>query len=222
MCYSLVGFRLGEVAYDVGTAGLVPPPWRQFATRMLDPVMRRTRAAEPLGYGATMMDAFRANTPILSRTVPTTGELDRSAYAPFSAEGWFNKERKSVERSNMPADEKRATISSLRQQANKLNMTPVQQAEFMRLAGLPIEQFNLRGTSTVPAVANLERLRSMGIGRESYALVNTTDKLGRKSTQLVAPNASAIGYQPQGLQALRFFGGVNLMAVPRGRRELAK
>jgi RNA polymerase sigma factor (sigma-70 family) len=217
-----VGFRLGEVAYDVGTAGLVPPPWRQFATRMLDPVMRRTRAAEPLGYGATMMDAFRANTPILSRTVPTTGALDRSAYAPFSAEGWFNKERKSVERSNMPADEKRATISSLRQQANKLNMTPVQQAEFMRLAGLPIEQFNLRGTSTVPAVANLERLRSMGIGRESYALVNTTDKLGRKSTQLVAPNASAIGYQPQGLQALRFFGGVNLMAVPRGRRELAK
>ena len=217
-----VGFRLGEVAYDVGTAGLVPPPWRQFATRMLDPVMRRTRAAEPLGYGATMIDAFRANTPILSRTVPTTGELDRSAYAPFSAEGWFNKERKSVERSNMPADEKRATISSLRQQANKLNMTPVQQAEFMRLAGLPIEQFNLRGTSTVPAVANLERLRSMGIGRESYALVNTTDKLGRKSTQLVAPNASAIGYQPQGLQALRFFGGVNLMAVPRGRRELAK
>jgi RNA polymerase sigma factor (sigma-70 family) len=217
-----VGFRLGEVAYDVGTAGVLPTPWRQFATRMVDPVMRRTREAEPLGYEAGPLDAIRANTPYLSRTVPTTGELSRSAYAPFSAESWFSKEKKAVERSDMPADEKRATIDSLRQQAKKLNMTPAQQADFMRLAGLPVDQFNMRGTSSVPAVANLERLRSMGVGREAYAVIETTDKAGRASTQLVAPKASNIGYQPRGLQALRFFGGVNLMAVPRGRGELAK
>ncbi len=217
-----VGFRLGEVAYDVGTAGVLPTPWRQFATRMVDPVMRRSREAEPLGYSAGPLDAIRANTPFLSRTVPTTGELGRSAYAPFSAESWFSKEKKAVQKSNMPADEKRATIDALRQQATKLNMTPAQQADFMKLAGLPVEQFNMRGTSSVPAVANLERLRSMGVGPEAYAVIETTDKRGQTSTQLVAPKASAIGYQPRGLQALRFFGGVNLMAVPRGRRELAK
>lgn len=217
-----VGFRLGEVAYDVGTAGVLPTPWRQFATRMVDPVMRRTREAEPLGYAAGPLDAIRANTPFLSRAVPTTGQLSRNAFAPFSAEKWFSKEKQAVERSDMPADEKRATIESLRQQATKLNMTPAQQADFMRLAGLPVEQFNMRGTSTVPVVANLERLRSMGVGQEAYAVIETVDKLGRTSTQLVAPKASNIGYQPRGLQALRFFGGVNLMAVPRGRRELAK
>jgi RNA polymerase sigma factor (sigma-70 family) len=217
-----VGFRLGEVAYDVGTAGVLPPPWRQFATRMVDPVMRRSREAEALGYEAGPLDAIRANTPFLSQTVPTTGQLGRSAYAPFNAENWFNKERQAVQRSNMPADEKRATIASLRQQATKLNMAPAQQADFMRLAGLPVEQFNMRGTSTVPAVANLERLRNMGVGPEAYAVIETVDKIGRTSTQLVAPKASAIGYQPRGLQALRFFGGVNLMAVPRGKPELAK
>lgn len=217
-----VGFRLGEVAYDVGTAGVLPTPWRQFATRMVDPVMRRSREAEPLGYTAGPLDAIRANTPFLSRTVPTTGQLGRDAFAPFSAEKWFSKEKKAVERSDMPVEEKRATIESLRQQATKLNMTPAQQADFMKLAGLPVEQFNMRGTSTVPTVANLERLRSMGVGPEAYAVIETTDKLGRASTQLVAPKASNIGYQPRGLQALRFFGGVNLMAVPRGQRELAK
>jgi AraC-like DNA-binding protein len=214
--------RITEVAYDVGTAGILPTPWRQFATRMIDPVMRRTRPLEATGYTASPIDAIRASTPFLSREVPSVGTRTRAAFAPFSAESWFRKESQTVMRSDLPAEQKQATVDSLRQQAAKMNMSPQQQAEFMRLAGLPVDKFNMSGTSSVAAAANLQRLRNMGIGTESYGIVETTDKLNRTSTQLVAPQASSIGYQPRGLQALRFFGGVNLMAVPRGRPELAR
>ncbi len=219
-----VGFRLGEVVYDVGTAGVLPPPWRQFATRMADPVFRRSTPMEAIGYSAGPLDAIKANTPFLSRTVPSAGisMRNRVAFAPFSAESWFRKESQTVMRSDLPAEQKQATVDALRQQAAKMNMSPQQQADFMRLAGLPVDRFNMQTTSSVPIISNLERLRSMGIGPESLSVIETKDKNNRTSTMLVGPKASMVGYQPRGLQALRFFGGVNLMAVPRGKPELAK
>jgi RNA polymerase sigma factor (sigma-70 family) len=209
-------YRLGEGAYDLATAGIVPPPWRQLATRMVDPVTRRTRKVESLGYEAGPLDAIRVNTPGLSKTVPSTGTRKQSAFAPFSAEQWFKTESNFIKKTGFSPEDKSAAIDALRKQAVKLSMTPQEQVEFFRAAGLPVEKMNMRETSMTPSAQNIRTLASLGVGRESFGVTERTNrKTGTKTTMLSIPDPASVGYQPRGLQALRFFGGVNLMAVPR-------
>jgi hypothetical protein len=183
---------------------------------MVDPVTRRTRKVESLGYEAGPLDAIRVNTPGLSKTVPSTGTRKQSAFAPFSAEQWFKTESNFIKKTGFSPEDKSAAIDALRKQAVKLSMTPQEQVEFFRAAGLPVEKMNMRETSMTPSAQNIRTLASLGVGRESFGVTERTNrKTGTKTTMLSIPDPASVGYQPRGLQALRFFGGVNLMAVPR-------
>jgi hypothetical protein len=215
------GYKVSEGLYDVATSGALPVPWRQFATRMVDPVMRRSRKIESLGYEAGPLDAIKLNTPGLSKTVPSGGRRQRAAFAPFSAKDWFKEQTRIIPKLGTPAADKIAEMQHWRQQAAKLDMSPEDQREFFRLAGLPVEKMNMTGSSISPSVRKIQRLQALGVGNESFGAVQRVDKrTGKTITSLTIPDPASVGYQPRGLQALRFFGGVNLMAVPR--RKIAR
>lgn len=209
------GYRATEGLYDFTTSGIMPSPWRQFITRMVDPVTRRTRKSEALGYEAGPIDAIRVNTPFLSKTVPSTGTRTPSAFAPFSAEQWFKTREAAIKKEGTPAADKKANIEALRRQAQKLNMPVQEQVEIFRAEGLPVAKINMKATSDIPAAQKIRTLRDLGVGPESFGVSERKTKSGGKVPTLSIPDPATVGYQPRGLQALGFFSGANMMLSPR-------
>jgi hypothetical protein len=207
-----VPFRVTEAAYDIATAGAVPPPWRQLAVKLTDPVMRKTTPSETLGYDAGALDAIRVNTPGLSSTVPSTGSRKQAAFAPFSAEDWFKREAAEVrsDASLTPA-EKDATTAALRTQAQKFALPAIDQRDLFRDAGLPVELMNMQATSTVPAASDITTLRELGVGPESYRVVENA----KGQTRINYPDPATVRVAKPAFELGRFFGGANLMPVPR-------
>ena len=207
-----VPYRTAEALYDVATSGPLPSTWRQFAVKVADPVMRRNTPSKSIGYDASALDAIKANTPFLSKTIPSVGKRKEVGFAPFNAEQWFKMESGSVAKdSSLSPQQKSETISDLRKQALKLSLPAITQRDIFRDAGLPVDKMAMDRTSTAPAASDIQTLRRMGVGPESYGV--TTNAAGQ--TRLAYPDPGTVRLTKPSMEALRFFGGLNLMPVPR-------
>lgn len=206
-----LAWRGAEVALDLTTSGVAPVPWRQFAVNMADPVARKYNKSESIGYEAGFTDALRANIPGLSKGLPSTGHRKPVAFAPFSAKEWFDGKKREVEKSSMPPNEKRSTLARLSAEARELHMDIPSQREAFARVGLPVEKMDARKTSVAPSARRILALEKLGIGAES---IGVTPK-----GQIVVPDPATVNYRPRGLQALRAFGGLNVIAVPRGKKK---
>jgi len=209
-----VGYRLTEGALDFSTSGVLPVPWRNLATRLVDPVTRSDKPMEKLGYTASPMDALFNNTPFLSKNQPSTGSRVNAAFAPFSAEKWLNRELAKINKSNMSGSERDAEIRRVKETARRYDIPIEGQIRVMKDAGVPVEKLNLGKNSSVPIAYNIQKLKNMGVGKESIALT--------PKGEVNMPDASTVAYTDPLMQLIRTFGGVNIKPVPRGGPKSAQ
>ncbi len=206
-------FRMTEAIYDLLASPVAPKPWRVFAGRIVDPVVRRTRPLPSMGYEGGAMDAIRVNTPGLSKSVPAAGTYRQSALSPFSAEEWFKGESQKIARRKDLSDQQKVrAVDGLRAElSSKEARSSQDQFEVLRGAGLPVGDAFGSASSMRQLAADVDRLRSMGVGPESWRM----NERGR----VVMAVPETVPVRPAGLELLRFFGGANLKVVPGETRK---
>jgi len=202
-------YRMAEAIYDVLASPVAPKPWRVFAGRVADPVVRRNRPLPSMGYEGGALDAIRVNTPGLSKGVPAAGRYRESALAPFSAENWFKGEAAKIGRSKGLSDEQKAlAVDGLRGQLRAMDArTASEQMDVLRRVGLPVERAAGSSGSMRQLASDVERLQGMGVGSESWRMND------RGRVVMVLPDS--VPTRPVGLEFLRFFGGANVKMVPQ-------
>lgn len=201
-------FRLTEAVYDLMASPVAPKPWRAFAVRAVDPVVRRTRPSPSMGYEGGVLDAIKVNTPGLSKSVPAAGRYRESALAPFSAEEWFKGEAERIGRNkNMTDEQKALAVEGLRGELRSMDARSAEeQLDVIRRAGLPVDRLGSGGGSMRELASDIDRLRGIGVGPESWRMND------RGRVVMVMPDS--VPTRPVGLELLRFFGGANIKMVP--------
>lgn len=75
---------IAETAYDLSTAWLVPPVWRESITTAIDPTNRARRSNKRTGYEHGVLNELKRTTPFLSKDLPVAGVIET---APNTEEG---------------------------------------------------------------------------------------------------------------------------------------
>ena len=215
---------MAEGWFELLSAPVNPSALTRYIGYLADPVSRRTKDNETIGFDMNPVTSIMHKVPGATKELPAAGDIVKASFAGFDAEEYRRTEMSRIQNNqNWTTERKQQELAKLEQRVRTRSVTPVatQKAasDLFQSFGLDPRQFDSNATSSRNVLADLSALKSMGVGPESVIVRDNVTKTGRIRKEIVYPDPATVAVRDPFWSAFKVIAGPNIRTIPSPARR---